>query len=249
MADNSLSRFERYIQTLLEGTFAQLFAGRLHPREVALALAQAMDDHTEKDKAGRRIAPDVYVVRMNSADYAAILATRPDLSQDLENELLSMARSVGLTLILKPSVRLLPSESQRSQTVEVAARHSEEARSVTATLDVPAEEQDTPQPEATLVMKSGRHIPLDKPLLNIGRHRDNHVIIDDGRVSRHHAQIRLRFGKYVLFDTGSTGGTEVNGQRISEVTLRSGDVISLAGYTLLFLEQNTPSETSSHNGP
>jgi pSer/pThr/pTyr-binding forkhead associated (FHA) protein len=46
----------------------------------------------------------------------------------------------------------------------------------------------------------------------------------------------LRQGQYVLYDTGSSGGTYVNGERISEVVLRGGDVIMLAGVQLIFGE-------------
>jgi pSer/pThr/pTyr-binding forkhead associated (FHA) protein len=44
----------------------------------------------------------------------------------------------------------------------------------------------------------------------------------------------------MLYDTGSSGGTSINGERITERELRAGDVISLAGYTMVFGE-DTPS--------
>ena len=78
---------------------------------------------------------------------------------------------------------------------------------------------------------------LDKPVINLGRQRDNDVIVDDPTVSRHHAQIRLRFGNYVLFDLGSSGGTTVNGHPVQERVLQSGDVIGLArSRGLLYIE-------------
>jgi len=64
--------------------------------------------------------------------------------------------------------------------------------------------------------------------------RDNHLVIDDPRVSRLHAQLRIVRGQFVIFDLDSTGGTFVNGQRIHQYTLRAGDVISLAGVPLVF---------------
>jgi len=56
------------------------------------------------------------------------------------------------------------------------------------------------------------------------------------RVSRSHAQLRLRFGHYVVYDLGSTAGTFVNGQRIEECVLRPGDVISLGGVPVIYGE-------------
>ena len=49
-------------------------------------------------------------------------------------------------------------------------------------------------------------------------------------------QIRLRGGSYVIYDTGSSGGTAVNERAITEHVLRAGDVISLAGYTIVYFE-------------
>jgi pSer/pThr/pTyr-binding forkhead associated (FHA) protein len=67
---------------------------------------------------------------------------------------------------------------------------------------------------------------------------DNHLILDDPRVSRAHAQLRAVQGHYVLFDLNATGGTYVNGQRITQYTLKPGDVISLAGVPIIYGEDN-----------
>jgi pSer/pThr/pTyr-binding forkhead associated (FHA) protein len=87
-----------------------------------------------------------------------------------------------------------------------------------------------------LILEGRRHVPLVKPVVTIGRALDNDIVIDDPRVSRHHAQLRLRHGHYMLYDTGSSGGTLVNNQPVSEVILNAGDVISLAGAQIIFGE-------------
>src|SRR5262249_47252058 len=89
-----------------------------------------------------------------------------------------------------------------------------------------------------LVLHGTQHLPLDRPVMNIGRRHDNHIVIDDSRVSRAHAQIRLRFGHYVIYDLGSLGGTLVNNHRITEAILKPGDVISLAGVMLVYMEDD-----------
>ena len=41
----------------------------------------------------------------------------------------------------------------------------------------------------------------------------------------------------MIFDVGSSGGTFVNGERVTSRILKSGDVISLAGYSLIFTNE------------
>ncbi len=85
-------------------------------------------------------------------------------------------------------------------------------------------------------------------MVNIGRRLDNDLLVDDPRVSRHHAQLRAIKNRYVLFDLNSSGGTFINGQRTSQTVLYPGDVISLAGVSLIFgqdapLPQRDPNQT------
>ena len=102
--------------------------------------------------------------------------------------------------------------------------------------DVPeTPETDDAIPEnAFLIIEGVKIHPLREPVINVGRKLENHVVIDDARISRTHAQLRVIKGHFVLFDLNSTGGTFVNGQRTSQTVLYPGDVISLAGVTLVF---------------
>jgi pSer/pThr/pTyr-binding forkhead associated (FHA) protein len=81
---------------------------------------------------------------------------------------------------------------------------------------------------------------LNDPVVNIGRRLENHLVIDDPRISRNHSQLRAINGRYVLFDLNSTGGSFVNGQRTSQTVLYPGDVVSLAGVALIFGQDNPP---------
>ena len=101
------------------------------------------------------------------------------------------------------------------------------------------EELDIIPPHACFVMEAGRTYPLVEAIVNIGRMLDNHLVIDDPRVSRHHAQLRAVEGHFVLFDLNSTGGIFVNGRRITETILYPHDIISLAG-ALLTYQQDDP---------
>jgi pSer/pThr/pTyr-binding forkhead associated (FHA) protein len=96
-------------------------------------------------------------------------------------------------------------------------------------------------PEDAFVIVDGiRVIPLTQPIVNIGRRVENTLVIDDPRVSRTHAQLRAINGRYIIFDLNSTGGTFINGERVTQSILYPGDVISLAGADLIYGQKNPP---------
>ncbi len=76
----------------------------------------------------------------------------------------------------------------------------------------------------------------DGDILVIGRGQNTGTRLKDPQVSRTHCQIQIKNGKAVLTDSGSAGGTFVNGKKISEQILRSGDIIQIGG-TQLKIEQ------------
>lgn len=69
----------------------------------------------------------------------------------------------------------------------------------------------------------------------IGRSRDSHLVLDDARVSRHHAVIRFANGRYFIQDT-SRFGTLLNGRPIQASILHSGDRIAIGNQEFLFEE-------------
>ena len=98
-----------------------------------------------------------------------------------------------------------------------------------------------PIPSNTFLIREGvKAIPLDKASITIGRSHDNMIVVDDPRVSRHHAMIRVIRGNFVIIDLASTGGTYLNGERTSQRILYSGDLISLAGVNFVFSHDTQP---------
>jgi diguanylate cyclase (GGDEF)-like protein len=70
----------------------------------------------------------------------------------------------------------------------------------------------------------------------LGRDDKNSIVIDLDDVSRRHACVRAKNGKFFLEDLGSTNGTYLNDEEVHEQKpLRSGDLIKVGGAIFKFL--------------
>jgi hypothetical protein len=80
----------------------------------------------------------------------------------------------------------------------------------------------------------GQIFPINGEAL-IGRDPGNGVpLTQDSTVSRRHARIIAEDGGYLIHDEGSSNGTYVNGVRVTEAPLRSGDEVSIGGTRFRF---------------
>jgi hypothetical protein len=249
---NRIAKFEALAEQWVEGTFGRLLGGRLQPMQLAAALARAMEDQQFEAETGERFAPNVYWLYLNPNDYEALRASMPALPEDLARSLMALAEREGLHLSEPPMVEIRSEESIPRRQVSVTAQYvAQDTAPISQTAEIAPEEvaairHSLAAPNnvrSYLILEGRRHVPLVKPVVTLGRALDNDIVLDDARVSRHHAQLRLRQGRYVLYDTGSSGGTTANDRSVSEVTLNAGDVIALAGAQIIFGEDTpTPSE-------
>lgn len=82
----------------------------------------------------------------------------------------------------------------------------------------------------------GRLVPLERDL-RIGRDRDCDLALrGDPGVSRAHAELRRDGQTLVVVDSGSRGGTYVNGHRVRKAELGDGDVVRVGDTVMLVLE-------------
>lgn len=85
---------------------------------------------------------------------------------------------------------------------------------------------------------SGRLIALEGHTeFIIGRaDRSCDLVIPDARISRRHAAIMLRGGRFMIRDLGSMNGTFINGERVSgSYGLVPGDEVTLPPHKMLFV--------------
>lgn len=81
--------------------------------------------------------------------------------------------------------------------------------------------------------KTDERIPLNKPVFRIGKEKSyvDYFISDNTAISRSHANVVIRDGKYYVIDTNSTNHTFVNGQLLQsnvETEITHGAVVKLA---------------------
>ena len=159
----------------------------------------------------------------------------------MANYLADLAQERGFTMLEHPRVELGSDAGVPRHTIQVVAEtvasnqpadggHTQ----VFAPAAAPAAQTRT---RLLLATPNGTHvIPLESTQVTIGRGLNNDIILEDTRVSRHHAQLRYRARRFWVTDLGSTNGTYVNGEQVEEQALRDGDMISLGGLELTYKE-------------
>ena len=89
---------------------------------------------------------------------------------------------------------------------------------------------------------------FDKNEISIGRVQGNDLLLPKGNVSKRHARIVFRDGRFIVTDLKSTNGSYVNGHRIAQATIvREGDKIYIGDF-ILKVDAGTAS-SSSPNSP
>jgi hypothetical protein len=247
-----LNRLEERIESLVEGALGRLLKAEIQPTKLASQLARAMIDGVQNGNDDKLLAPDRYALTFNPAAVNMLLEEIPDLRKDLAAGLLEIVRSSGYNLSREPHITIAADPTLSDHEVRVVAWHSETLIESTKGMsqDLGREQGDIPI-GAYLIVSGTRHFPLDRPVINIGRRLDNHLILDEPQVSRTHAQLRLRESRFVLFDLGSTAGTRVNDRLAKQHVLQPGDVITIANTRLVYGEdpEGPPDETPSYHPP
>lgn len=217
--------FERLAQRLVEGSLGWLTGDRTKVVEVATQLARALEDSHDGSSA-----PNYYRVTVHPGYLRQLEKQQPELTERLCAYLSELAQQSGLAISGEPRLEFLPDAALRRNELVVETRRE---RHPGETTNVFRQEESSPldqlkKLDAFLIINGRRHVGLDKPLITIGRSVDNDVIVDSPVVSRQHAHIRWRYGRFVLFDVGSRGGITVNGEPCRECVLQPGDLIALS---------------------
>ncbi len=258
---NALQQFEDFVERLFEGSLTRLFRSSVQPAEVARRIERAME-HQLTAGVGRVYAPNYFQVRLNPADFKAFEPYRAKLEREMAGFVRDAAQEHGWELRAAPRVTIAGNAEVARRNIDVDARMADAAVAAPAAIDssayqptaaMPIVRADASapagpraaavppaQPAAALQLVSGAQagtiVRLTTPLVTLGRELDNDVVVEDSRVSRHHAQILFQHNRYAIRDLDSTNHTFVNGQAVATSVLAHGDRISLGGFELQFMQ-------------
>src|SRR6476660_9151790 len=93
-------------------------------------------------------------------------------------------------------------------------------------------------PAQLVALSDGPDILLDKPILLLGRHAECDIQLNSRKISRRHCCIAQVADRLVIRDLGSTNGIRINGERILERDLRSGDELTIGNFRFTVKEED-----------
>ena len=190
-----------------------------------------------KDAVGNKYVPDQYTLSLEPVSFTQSARSSQEIQNQLRMSLKTALTSTDLMLARDPHFTLATDPTLSAGSVRVIAWHSRDPLHLVDEVVTPVVgDTDKPPTGAFLLIQGKRHYRLKKHLITIGRRLDSDLVLDDQHISRKHARLLVRHGKYVLIDEKSTAGTRVNGQLIDEQTLKPGDVITIAKIDLIYGE-------------
>ncbi len=232
---NILEAIEIKLQTLIEGS-AKLLPANTSQANITLDILHSLRRIVLDAIHNNNPIPNVYSIALQPGICVEI-AGNSLLVNDIEKTLIECADEYSKSIRGNITIEFFPDEELLDTAFKINSYTIFNELEQTAVIKT-VQEQQVPQQkyvsEAYLILPNKDIFPLRRTITQIGRKNDNHLIIDNPTISRNHAQIRNINGNFMVFDLNSTSGTFVNGVRVHQTLLRSGDVISLANYPLVY---------------
>jgi len=253
-----LQRFEKRLEGLVEGAFAKVFKGVVHPVEILNAMQREAEAHKAILAGGRTLVPNRYVIDLSPYDHSRLAPYAAALAQELAQSqaefigeqawtvygdvIVEIERGEGLdTGMFRVTAEVFSGDAAAPPPPPPAPHgmdHHAQPPPSYPPYEQPAGYPGSPQTvgarNVRLVSGDGRSFPLNIGSTVIGRGDQATLRLPDVGISRRHARVDYDGAQVVLTDLGSTNGTMVNGQRISSVVLNPGDMIQVGTTTLTF---------------
>jgi hypothetical protein len=240
--DHHFRKIEDWLEYWIEGSLSRFLNSQLSSANLASTFTRALERELQVDLKGIKHAPDQYILYINPKIMEAIQDNLEEVSQSFKTGLEEIAKQQGYILSESLIVEFEGDPKLKEWELRSEAAYQSEQLDETQRFEQEALKIEPQLPQgAFLIIDGERHFALTQPVINIGRRDENQLVIDNVRISRTHAQLRVREGRYILLDVGSKAGTFVNSQRIKQHILRPGDVITIADVEMVYGEDIEPS--------
>ncbi|TMD61809.1 MAG: DUF2662 domain-containing protein [Chloroflexi bacterium] len=122
---NPLSRLNAWIESTVEKFIAFFVRTPVQPAFIASKLESAMENGTFLQKAGQRLAPNVYDIYLNVKDHQRLSPSQFTLIRDWQESLIAYARRKHYTLKTDPILRLHGDSHVRLGLVRIEAKQED----------------------------------------------------------------------------------------------------------------------------
>jgi hypothetical protein len=216
-----LHRFEQRLRRRVDAPFARAFKSSVQPVEIAAALRRECDDKAAIVSRGRTIVPNAFTVELGPSDYERLSGYAEPLGAELADLVREHAAESQYRFVGPISIEMADAPDLDTGMFRIVG------------VAEPGEVPPDPVVGHARLELSGRSVDLQQDHTVLGRSAEADVQLDDPGVSRRHAVVRLT-PTPTITDLGSTNGTTVNGQRVSEAELTDGTTIRVGETTLVF---------------
>ncbi len=256
-----LSRFERRIDRLVNGTFARAFKSEVQPVEIASALTRECDDKAAIVARGRTMVPNTFRVELGPHDHERLAMYLDPLSDELAEMVEEHADEQGYSFVGPVTVGFAREQELETGVFRIrssavsgprpassrSSRSQPEPAVEVVRITAPAASDGVGYP-ATRGHADARHAPwldlgdgtyaLTRQVTVIGRGAEADLRLEDLGVSRRHARIERSPEHTVITDLGSTNGILVDGERVDTAVLTDGTAIVLGATRVVFRESS-----------
>jgi hypothetical protein len=200
-----LDKVEKRIETSIGSVFARFSKAELQPVEITQAIRSTMDQAAAALDKDRVLVPHLYKVLVAPTDFPRVT---PGILSAVQLEVAKYAAKQGYRLASNLDLQVVPDQHIPRGQVKVGYAVLNQSVNWVPSLIV-----------------GGKRISLKTGVTTVGRDESSDIAVDDRGLSRIHFEIAWNGEVAAIRDRQSTNGTFVDDARISEVVLRSGNVI------------------------
>lgn len=221
-----LDNLERGLERAVNGAFAKTFRSGLQPVEITSALKRELDTKAAVVSRDRILVPNIFTVRMASADFSRMAAMGPTLIDELTRLVTKHAQSQKFQFAGGIRITLQADSTLSLGVVQIDSENAGGAVKWVAVLEI-----------------AGKRYPLTKSRTVIGRGTEADITVDDSGISRRHVEVLWDGTRAQANDLGSTNGSNLNGQRLVSAPLEADSIIEM-GHTRITFRMIPEAQTS-----